>query len=125
MVVEQHIEGATRVSVAVVEGSEGPVALLPSQEEVVCPEIDFLDAHIAAQRKMAQTEVPPARKSMPPVLLHKISCAHVCEVNSKMRRARFRAEAVQPQKTIERCCMTFLRQCWLGFDCCSRDLALQ
>ena len=58
VVVEQHIEGATRVSVAVVEGSEGPVALLPSQEEVICPETDFLDAHIAAQRKMAQTEVP-------------------------------------------------------------------
>ena len=55
--VEQHVEGATRVSVAVVEGSQGPVALLPSQEEVVCPEADFLEAHMAAQRKLAQTEV--------------------------------------------------------------------
>ena len=76
VVVEQHIEGATRVSVAVVEGSEGPVALLPSQEEVVCPEIDFLDAHIAAQRKMAQTEVLPAHRSMTPALPHEAPPAH-------------------------------------------------
>ena len=68
LVVEPHIEGATRVSVTVVEGSQGPVALLPSQEEVVCPETDFLDAHIAAQRKMAQAEVSHASQSMTQVL---------------------------------------------------------
>ena len=45
--VEPHYEGQARVSVAVVEGSEGPIALLPSQEEVVCPEADFLDAHMS------------------------------------------------------------------------------
>ena len=64
------------MSVAVVEGSEGPVALLPSQEEVICPETDFLDAHIAAQRKMAQTEVLLAHKSMMPVSPHNICPAH-------------------------------------------------
>lgn len=58
VVVEEHIEGAVRVSVAVVEGSQGPTALLPSQEELVCPEADFIDANIESERKQAQREVP-------------------------------------------------------------------
>ena len=57
MVVEPHFEGQRRISVAVVEGSEGPIALMPSQEEVVSPEADFLDADIEAQRKLAEAEV--------------------------------------------------------------------
>ena len=57
MVVQPHLADAVRVSVAVVEGSEGPVALLPSQEESVSPEADFLEADLEAQRKQAQNEV--------------------------------------------------------------------
>ena len=57
--VEPHFERQTRVSVAVVEGSEGPVALLPTQEEVVSPEADFLDADVEAQRKLGKAEVEP------------------------------------------------------------------
>ena len=59
VVVEPHFEGHARVSIAVVEGSEGPVALLPTQEEVVSPEADFLDANVEAQRKLGQAEVGP------------------------------------------------------------------
>lgn len=55
--VEPHFEGQARISIAVVEGSEGPVALLPTQEELVSPEADFLDANMEAQRKLAQAEV--------------------------------------------------------------------
>ena len=55
--VQSHIVDAVRVSVAVVEGSEGPVALLPSQEESVSPEADFLEADLEAQRKQAKNEV--------------------------------------------------------------------
>jgi len=61
VVVEQHFEGQRRISVAVVEGSEGPIALLPSQEEVISPEADFLDADIEAERKLAQAEVQHMR----------------------------------------------------------------
>ncbi len=64
---EPHIEGQARVSIAVVEGSEGPVALLPTQEELVSPEADFLDASIDAQRKLGQAEVG-APQVHPPVV---------------------------------------------------------
>ncbi len=50
--------GAMRVSVAVVEGREGPIALLPSQEELICPEATFLDAGLEAERQAARREVP-------------------------------------------------------------------
>ncbi len=57
MVVEQHLgEEAVRVSVAVVEGAGGPVALLPSEEEVVCPEADFLAAALEAERRAAKRQ---------------------------------------------------------------------
>ena len=49
-------ERAVRVSVAVVEGKEGPVALLPSAEEVVCPEADFLAASLEAERRAAKRQ---------------------------------------------------------------------
>ena len=62
VVVEPHYEGQARVSVAVVEGSEGPVALLPTQEEVVSPEADFLDADVDAQRRLAEAEVESLAK---------------------------------------------------------------
>lgn len=48
---------AVRVSVAVVEGEKRPIALLPSQEEIVCPEATFLDASLAAERELARREV--------------------------------------------------------------------
>ena len=62
--IEPHFERQARVSVAVVEGSEGPVALLPTQEEVVSPEADFLDANMEAQRKLAKAEVGPCASYM-------------------------------------------------------------
>ena len=49
---------AVRVSVAVVEGEEGPIALVPSQEEVICPEAVFLDAGLLSEREAARREVP-------------------------------------------------------------------
>jgi len=64
VIVEPHFEGQRRISVAVVEGSEGPIALLPSQEEVISPEADFLDADIEAERKLAQAEVQHMRPSV-------------------------------------------------------------
>lgn len=48
---------AVRVSVAVVEGEGGPIALVPSQEEVVCPEAVFLNAGLASEREAARREV--------------------------------------------------------------------
>jgi hypothetical protein len=57
VVVQPHMADAVRVSVAVVEGPEGPVALLPSQEESVSPEADFLEADLEAERKQAEIEV--------------------------------------------------------------------
>lgn len=49
---------AVRVSVAVMEGEQGPIALVPSQEEVICPEAVFLDAGLASEREAARREVP-------------------------------------------------------------------
>jgi hypothetical protein len=57
VLVELHAGKATRVSVAVIEGKGGPVAFIPSQEQFTCPEADFMDALIDAERRRAQLEV--------------------------------------------------------------------
>ena len=58
VVMEEHRgEKAIRVSVAVIEGAQGPIALLPSAEEVTCPELPFLEASLEAERKAAKREV--------------------------------------------------------------------
>ncbi len=57
VVVERHMGKAVRVSVAVVQGEQGPIALVPSQEEVICPEAVFLDAGLASEREAARREV--------------------------------------------------------------------
>jgi hypothetical protein len=72
-VVEQHRgDDALRVSVAVVEGEEGPIALLPSSEDLVCLEALFLEASLEQERRAARREVwrslPPA--AWAPSLLH-------------------------------------------------------
>ncbi|CAL8461852.1 g1383 [Coccomyxa elongata] len=56
VVVERHMGKAVRVSVAVVQGEQGPIALVPSQEEVICPEAVFLDAGLASEREAARRE---------------------------------------------------------------------
>ncbi len=55
--VERHMGNAVRVSVAVVEGHKGPVAFIPSQEHITCPEADFMDAMIEEERREARLEV--------------------------------------------------------------------
>lgn len=57
VVVEQHMGKGVCVSVAVIEGRKGPIAFIPSQENITCPEADFMDAMIEAERREAQLEV--------------------------------------------------------------------
>lgn len=78
VVVERHMGGAVRVSVAVVEGQDGPIALLPSQEEIICPEATFLDAGLKDEREEARREVLKSCPHSPARTVASSSSGDVC-----------------------------------------------